>query len=337
MTHTGTAGATASAASGVRAGSKRKQWHDVTPDGAAARVLAWHGRSAWLASVAERAESKPRSARTRLAVAGVMADAADRRTGRGMGLSVATIAERAGVSERSVRVVRAWLAAEGLAVELLRGRHLTAAERVARKASGGWGITTASMWCLTGDSAAHSVSRRDTAVSSKTSVTKRKRRTKSSPNRNPRPITLQRLAARVLADVRGLDTGRHVGALADGLAATGAGAWTLGDVLAALSADGRAWSAADARDPLAWTLARLRRAIAGGFQPGSPRTVSDAEQRAARRTQRAAERAAEAQAAASNTGAGLAAARAVREALAAGVRRTYAERIAAATSAAVFA
>lgn len=282
----------------------------------------WAGRSEWLAEVAERSGASGRTA-TRLAVARVLADAADGRTGRGVALAVPTIAERAEVSERTVRNVRAWLAREGLAVEVLRGRHLTAAERVERRAVGAYGIRTASVWALTGGRhrADQPQTFRSVGSSGEKNSPKRaarartKAKTKTTDPRAPRGLGAQRLAAEVARRVPHLGEGHHIGALVDVLVrALGAAVEdaTAADVLAVAEAggDGRPWTAATARDVLAWLASRLRAGRRRGALTAAERAATAAAEREQRAARRAAERAVEERDRASVTGEGLAAARA---------------------------
>lgn len=111
----------------------------VDPDAAAA-VPAWPSRAALLAAVdVALASLEGDTERKRLAVkpskirAVALADAltADRRTGARVATSNVTVAAAAGVSERVAERARAWLLRVGLAVEIARGRYLTAAERAA--------------------------------------------------------------------------------------------------------------------------------------------------------------------------------------------------------------
>lgn len=288
---------------GTRApGGVRKGWQDMTAPGADAKVRAWHSRAAWLAEVAVRAEAdgNARAEGSRLAVARVMAAAADGATGRGVALSVETIGERAGVSERTVRRARAWLAGEGLAVEVFRGRHLTRAERAARREAGGYGIRAASVWALSQVTAAHphGVSRGG-SLTSEESPKSATRGAKSKPTttkpRAPRGLQTQRLAAGLAREVRGLDNGTHLGALADGLTrALGSrlGSWSVADVVAA-TADGRTFAAGEARSPFGYLLARLRGALAGGALSSVERSAAGVAERTERQARQRAEREAE--------------------------------------------
>lgn len=290
--------------------------------GVYASVPVWAGRSEWLAEVEQRSGISGRSA-TRLTVARVLAEAADRRTGRGVALAVPTVAKRADVSERTVRNVRAWLAREGLAVEVLRGRHLTAAEREQRRAIGAHGIRTASVWALTGGRADHP--RRFSADGSSSESNSPKRATRAGMKRKrertardaaPRPLAVQRTAAEVARRVPHLlADGRHIGALADvvaralGEAVEGA---TASDVLSVAEAGGRgrSWAADSARDTLGWFAARLRLGRASGALTAAERAARGIVEREARAARRRAEREAAEARRASVTGEGTAAARA---------------------------
>lgn len=120
---------------------------------------AWLSRKSYLETVSdwlttERARGLCRRAHTStaavIAVARVMAEAADGLTGRNCRLSVSRIATEAHCGPRVVQRARAVLADAGFAVEVERGRHLSEAERdAARSAHGGHQIAVASHWCLT--------------------------------------------------------------------------------------------------------------------------------------------------------------------------------------------
>ncbi|MCA5891990.1 hypothetical protein LEP48_01320 [Isoptericola sp. NEAU-Y5] len=243
----------------------------------------------------------------RLAVAEVLAAAADGHTGRGVALAVETIAERAEVSERSVRNVRAWLAVEGLAVEAVRGRHLTRAERQARRALGRGGIVTASVWALTHEpiGAAHpdlvevsGISRKSQLPQARRAGTKRKRQT-TARDTAPRSLALQRLTAEVARRSPGLaPEGRHLGGLADVLArAFGEAVETarVADVfrIAEAGGAGRVWALEGVRDVWGWLGARIRAGRSRGFATAAERATRDAEARTERERRRAAERVAE--------------------------------------------
>ncbi len=240
---------------------------------------------------------------TRYRVAEVMAAAADGATGRRSALSVETIAQRAGTTNRTVRRTRSWLSRAGLAVEVFRGRHLTAAERQARREVGGRGITASSVWALTHPASAypHPVRGSGSSKVSHGSQRAAARRGKGSrtvnrdgATRQPRSRALWRLTAATAREVRGLDNGaRHLGALADGLARAGAEAWDVADVLDALAADGRTCDVEGARDRVAYVVGRVRRAVAAGFRPRAERVAASVAEREARQVRQRAEREAE--------------------------------------------
>lgn len=113
-------------------------WLFEVPDGAYGQVDAWNGREAWtrdllmfLASAsAEACRARVRVDRdTLLRVASDDAKTADRRTGRGVATSHATVAKRLGMSPTTVRRCRRLLIELGFATEIVRGRHLTRQER----------------------------------------------------------------------------------------------------------------------------------------------------------------------------------------------------------------
>lgn len=202
-----------------------------------------------------------------------------------------------------MRRARAWLAAEGLAVEVFKGRHLTRAERAERRDVGARGIRAASVWALTGGAvSAHpsGFSREGSSGNENTPKARRAGAKRSAKTQTaPRSIRLQRLTAEVARRAPHLaPVGRHVGGLADvlvralGPAVEGA---TAGDVLAIAEAGGtgRVWAAQDARDPWAWLGARLRAGRASGHRTAAERAAKAAEERAERARRREAEEAAE--------------------------------------------
>lgn len=123
----------------------------------ATRPRGWSSRSRWLLAVAAvLATEKGISARAgRVSadvcrrVAQIMAEAADGRTGAHSALSRTTIASRAKCSVRAVQYARSALSQLGLAVETVRGRHLTRLERTAAlHHHGRLQIRAASTWTL---------------------------------------------------------------------------------------------------------------------------------------------------------------------------------------------
>jgi hypothetical protein len=129
----------------------------VAPGGHGHRPV-WSGRAQWQRQVrallnsdtgTELCKSNSVSTEATFAVAVVHAGLAESRTGRGVTASRTTIASRAGVSESVVKRARRVLTALGVAVELVRGRYLTAVEAMAAEAHHGRRqIRAASVWAL---------------------------------------------------------------------------------------------------------------------------------------------------------------------------------------------
>lgn len=133
-------------------------WALPVAPGDTGRLPVWSGRAQWQRQVrallnsdtgAELCKSNSVSTESTFAVAVVHAGLAEGRTGRGVTASRATIAQRAGVSESVVKRARRVLTALGVAVELVRGRYLTALEAMAAEAHhGGRQLRAASVWAL---------------------------------------------------------------------------------------------------------------------------------------------------------------------------------------------
>lgn len=138
--------------------SKTTSWSLTPPDGAYAAVPAWSSARAWLALVAHSLTSDraTKLREKRISVGSVMLVAradmatADVRTGRGVSTSHQTVAQRLGMSRRTVGEARRLLEKLGLATTIVMGRHLSPAERSqARQAHGGYQEAAPSVRALT--------------------------------------------------------------------------------------------------------------------------------------------------------------------------------------------
>jgi len=119
-----------------------RSWALPAPDGAYARVLAWNGRAKFLDAVmddlatpgGEQARKTERiKASTYLKFAALWAESADSGTGRGVTLSRATTAQKAGMSVSTTERAQRLLTARGFSVTVAVGRHLTTAERLSAR------------------------------------------------------------------------------------------------------------------------------------------------------------------------------------------------------------
>lgn len=133
-------------------------WSIPVEDGAYATVPAWRSRSSWLQLLREMLESvdgmrlwKGRvNIDTVMMVARVDAETADGTSGRGVMTSHETVAKRVGMSSRQVGTARRVIEKLGLAVTIIRGRHLSPQERSkARAAHGRYQEAAASVRALT--------------------------------------------------------------------------------------------------------------------------------------------------------------------------------------------
>jgi DNA-binding transcriptional ArsR family regulator len=281
-----------------------------TAPGAYASVAVWASREAFAEAVAEVAASSGwRSDRRRgvLAVAEVLAVAADRKTGRDVAVSVGSVARVVKVSERTVYRRLADLRDSGLLVTVETGRHLRRAERVAVRRAGGRFIRKASTRALTHaprgvELSGHLTERSSVEVAPPRELTKartaRKARTSKTKTqaRAPRGLTVQRLAANVERRLPWITGGRHVGALCDVLTTSGVEGWSVSDVVGAVDAwhARHGWQSLgrDAERPLAWFATALRRALAEGATSRHEAADREAEERRARKAARDAEHAA---------------------------------------------
>lgn len=234
-------------------------------------VLCWSGRQRWLISVdvALLSDEGRRlcaeqgiSLKAARGVARGCADFADSRTGRHLTASNATIGARAA---KLVGRAKAWcddvvtrtrsvLKQLGLAVEVVRGRYLSAAERLAAavhhdgvqlRAASTWALTSSRRWQVKSD-----LPRRGSTGSktprSRTSPTRAQTRAQAPsgrsprPRNGPRPLSAQKVAAQLVARVPSLDAGQHLGAMIDVLAElVDCERWTGGDIAKVLDEDAR--------------------------------------------------------------------------------------------------
>jgi len=134
-------------------------WSLPVVDGAYSEVVAWTSARSWIA-IARRVLQSPRGEKQRLRlkiaidtvlrVAAYDAETADKLTGRGVSTSHMTVARALGMSSRHVGTARRLLEKLGLAITIVRGRHLSPAERsLARRTHGAYQQTAASVRALT--------------------------------------------------------------------------------------------------------------------------------------------------------------------------------------------
>lgn len=138
--------------------SPRSSWALPAPSGAYAPLRAWVSGNAWFDAVMDvlatpEGEALRRAARvapgTLLRVAYDDRMSADRSTGRDVTTAHETVAERLGMSAKTVQRARLLLEAMGLAVTVVAGRYLTNEERErARRTHGGDQVRAASTRAL---------------------------------------------------------------------------------------------------------------------------------------------------------------------------------------------
>jgi hypothetical protein len=134
-------------------------WTPQAPAGAYAAVVAWRSGAAWLDALMDAlATVKGEELRRRisiapatfLAVANADRLAADGATGRGVATAHETVAQRLGMSAKTVERARTLMQRLGFAVTIVEGRYLTRAERAAAHAvHGGRQVRAASLRALT--------------------------------------------------------------------------------------------------------------------------------------------------------------------------------------------
>lgn len=271
-----------------------RQWV-VRAGCAPATVARWTTRSAWLADLGEwsrgpgfaAAKAQTRvsiTAATLLAIAAVMAEYADHDSGRHVAIVRARIAEQVGCSIDTVSVAWRLLRLTGWALEVQRGHGGPTTPAGGRRpsiyhlipqrtpqpspAENTEGVHNPDLPPKAGSSSSSPV-----GTSSPSAPTRRKSATPTTagrrwraaprPQRPPRPLPLQRLAAQLAARCHGLHRG-HIGAIADVLTAAGIdpAVWSARAITDALEADMRArgWSWPDRiAHPAAFLASRLRR------------------------------------------------------------------------------
>lgn len=249
-----------------------RSWALSPEPGALTRTVCWTSRRQWISGVAaalattEGLELCRRRIRRAvvLAVARALARFADSRTGRSVTASASTIAAiaakllgRASLTPRTVYTARMILAELGYAVEVVRGRYLTGAERLAAaEHHGGVQTRAASTWALTlprPPAGAQNVFHLPSCTSlsglstGSSGSPKRARATARPHAKAPsgrfsrqRGIRPQRVTAELLQHSTGLDTGGHVGRLVDVITAlVDCDRWTGRDLARTLFLDAR--------------------------------------------------------------------------------------------------
>lgn len=276
-------------ARGRQAKRRRRTWIERAGQTPATTPM-WTSRAAWLSAlsswatddvitaVATRLGCSITSA-TVLRVAAAMAEYADHATGRHVAVTRATLAQRIGCSSRTITTAWHILRDTGWAVEASRGHGGPRTPAFGRRPS---------VWHLTprrravqffhlpplsresGSSPERSYSPRAHACAAAQASPKRRR-----PHRNtPRPLTVQKLAAQLVALCHGLHRG-HIGSVCDAITTAGIdpGLWTAQNLKSALDRDAQQthWSWPDRIErPGAFLVGRLRRLTAAGVAPAAP-------------------------------------------------------------------
>lgn len=235
--------------------SRIGSWVIPAPAGAHTGLLAWPSAAAWFDAVmdvlatpeGEETRRRAKVARdTLLRVAYADRKTADQATGRGVATAHETVALQLGMSAKTVQRSRQLLEALGLAVTVVEGRYLTAAERQqAHQAHGGAQVRAASTRALvmpktppvrtaaenspavenvylpgspSGEQVSHVEKYSPTRALTRTreaTASRRPAETKSrvvSESPRPRPLAAQRLSAELVRRLPSLDrTGRHIG------------------------------------------------------------------------------------------------------------------------------
>lgn len=284
-------------------GQASGSWSLPEPAPGTGQVPVWSSRQEWqrrtreaLNAAGGRAVCRRRQVSTEAVYAcAVMASlAAESRTGRRVTLSNETLAARAGLSVSTVKRARRVLRDLGRAVELVRGRYLTARERVAAAMHhGGRQLRAASVWALTDplpvtanpvpadrsmtcpqSGGRDPLPRRGHLLFSSLvsgfsptraqAPARRASRKAPRPVQQPRPLSVQLVAAELIAQTPALRR-CHPGAVCDALIDAGieAARWSGHDIATALNADTRergwVWPVAISRPRrfLTWRLCRL--------------------------------------------------------------------------------
>lgn len=273
----------------TEAGQRGRSWSLPVTLGIGARVPVWTSRRQWQHQVRTLLAAEDGGALCqghRVAPMKVLAYAtawsliADSATGRGVTESRGRTARRAGLSESVARRARRVLRDIGVAVELVRGRYLSATERDLaaahhggrqRRAASVWSLTTPHQVATTVPRLRPPVPRRThtraaagcpqtpgrdplpqrgcsevvpsvSGVSPTRTFVRRRAPRVSHHNQKPKALETQRLAADLARRVPALTGGRHIGILCDVLATCGVDGsrWSGRDVQARLDADTRA-------------------------------------------------------------------------------------------------
>lgn len=236
-----------------------RSWAPDTSPGSMSKVPVWSGRRHWVELVVimvgtSRGKAALRrrqvSARNVITVARQDASVADGRTGREVRTSHATVAAHTALSCDVVRRARYVLADLRLSVTIVRGRYMSTAERLtARAHHGGWQRRFASTRALTvpRDLIPVHLPRRGSDSTTSHVSSYSPKRAGARRNDRPRPLALQRLAARLISRLPHLGS-RHVGTICQALTIAGV-------------------------DPQRWTAAQLLHLIdlRGLTQPDTPR------------------------------------------------------------------
>lgn len=314
-------------------------WSLEAPEGAYALIPAWTSGPTWFDAVLD-ALNTPEGAKKRrkakvapdtlLRVARADWEAADALTGRGVSTAHETVAAALGMSPKTVQRGRRLLELLGLAVTVVEGRYLTVCERkAARAAHGGRQLRAASLRALTmprpvenvhlprrgevlkeslvSENSPTRAGARTTAAARPPALKMKKIRPSANVTTQPRPLELQRFAARLVDGderdtsprrlpwvLRSPDRGRmrHIGALCNVLSSAGIDprCWRPREVIEAIDrwhqSSGRRTLAADAIDPLRYLAWQLAQAI----DPTAPTPSEQARMRSAEGDARRAER-----------------------------------------------
>ncbi len=306
--------------------SRRGSWTLPAPEGAYGPLPAWHSGAAWFDALLDAlattaGEKRRRHAKvardTLLRVARADWLAADAATGRNLATAHGTVAGQLGMSAKTVQRARGLMEALGFAATVSPGRYLTEAERTAAAAAhGGRQIRAASTRALTmpapvenvhlprrGDlprsSSSHRYSptrdhARNATASRPRAQTKKKTRDGSGgpvASTMPRPLSMQRLGAQLVARMPWLGRGRHIGQLLRMLDRVGIepDQWTAAALMEVIEQGNRAAGLrvvdpGAQRDPIAYLGWLIRRAIDPA--EATPRQLAD-DARTERETRRA--------------------------------------------------
>lgn len=249
------------AAPKTRRGRRRGSYNLRVSDGAYSPIPVWDSRMGWMRQIITFARSETgikvchehRIAPDKfIAAANAHAAYADEATGRSLTAARDTLAEYAGISTDVLDRARQILRRIGAAVELVRGRYLTIAERIeASLTHGGKQLRAASVWALsskfTGDASVYPQFPNhadlpenplgSTGISRSQVVTNarapRRARALTKTAHSPRPLHAQIAAARLadrlasaMPDYRGVDRHghyvpdtdhQHIGSITDAL------------------------------------------------------------------------------------------------------------------------